>query len=127
MTRGTLFLTLVLSASQLTLTAGRASSGETGLDPASNESLHAAHSLSCPELDDRLTRLEPLTYSDSPGFYSDPLVGIAVWAGTLWSPAWAYVGYYGLREQYQQSRITDIDTEIQQLRQLKAERHCYER
>jgi hypothetical protein len=122
-----LFLTLTLSALKLSIAASAASSGEPGLNPATAVSLQEAHALSCPELDSRLTALEPQTYTDTPGFYSDPLQGSAVWIGILWSPAWAYLGYASVMEQYRQGRMADTLTQMEQLRLLKAQQHCYER
>jgi hypothetical protein len=82
---------------------------------------------SCQQLDTQLAALESQTYSHSPSFYADPAMGSAIWTGMLWCPAWAYVGYAGLREQYQQTALSDTLGKIHELRQLKAQRHCYER
>ena len=127
MTRLTLFLTLALSAIPLTLSAGKNTGSEAAIASAVGTPLLESQDLSCRELDERLTKLTPQTYPDSPGFYTDPLRGSAVWVATLWSPAWAYVGYTGLRDEYRQGRIEDVRTEMERLRQLKARRHCYER
>ena len=120
-----LILTLALSTIQLSMTA-TVSSGETNVNPTTTKSLRETHSLSCTELDDQLARLGPQTYSDKPGFYSDPLEGAAIWAGVMWTPAWAYVGYSEIMEEYRQNQIADVHTEVEQLRRLKAQRHCYE-
>jgi hypothetical protein len=124
-TRRTPPLTLALSLIALTVTAGADWSEQTRANDATSMPQNELN-LSCPELDDQLTELAPQTYSSTPGFYSDPHQGIAVWLGVSWSPAWIYVGYSGLMEQYRQGRISDTHAEMEQLRLLKARRHCYE-
>jgi hypothetical protein len=83
--------------------------------------------MSCRELEKQLATLEPLTYSDKAEFYSDPAHGAAIWGGMLWAPALGYLGYSGLVEYQQEQRMADARARIAQLRQLKAQRHCYER
>jgi len=104
------------------LTRGGQSSVQAG-SPARSDTVP---DLSCRELDDLLTALAPQTYSDTPEFYRDPLKGSAIWVGTLWSPAWAYLGYAGLQEAYQHNRRNEAGAEMDQLRRLKARQHCYE-
>lgn len=127
MTRHTLFLSLAMSAISLVISAGEVTNAQPDLPSAPPELQLKTTDLSCFELDDRLTRLTPKTYSEAPEFYSDPRNGAAVWVGTLWTPAWAYLGYAGLRQEYRESRMAAAHAEMDQLRQLKARRHCYER
>lgn len=82
--------------------------------------------LSCEQLDTALTALEPLTYSYKPSFYRDPAHGAAILVGMAESAAWSYFIYSGLAEYYDQKRIIDTQHRIAVLRQLKANRHCYE-
>ena len=125
MTRRMLFLTPLLST---LLLCGTAAAGETVRENSTTtDRSEAGQQLSCLELDQQLATLEPQTYSDNPEFYSDPIQGTALWVGTLWTPAWAYLGYTGYKEHQQQGRMADAEAKMEHLRKLKALRHCYER
>ena len=83
--------------------------------------------LSCDELNLRIDRLNPQTYSSKPGFYEDPYHGASIWGGAVWAPgAWSYLGYSGVAEYAEYRRMQDAQNRIEALRYLKARRRCHE-
>jgi len=82
--------------------------------------------LSFRQLEQRLERLAPLTYSYKPGFYSDPAHGVALWGGLYWAPALSYLGYSELAGYQERARIAQVQQRIEVLRRLKARRRCFQ-
>jgi hypothetical protein len=85
------------------------------------------NTLTCQELDRELNQLLPLLYTNKPGFYNDPAHGASFWGGFIWPPALTYLGYSALVEYNEIYRVDAINRRINALRQLKANRRCYER
>lgn len=82
---------------------------------------------SCPELDQEIVSLLPLTYSERPGFYQDPLNGAALWVGSLHTPAaYALLGYTASMDYLDWRRRFPVQQRIELLQRLKARRHCFE-
>ncbi|MCP4993818.1 MAG: hypothetical protein GY934_08540 [Gammaproteobacteria bacterium] len=83
--------------------------------------------MSCDQLEQEISRLQPLTYSYKPGFYEDPWNSAIITVGTTMYP-WAYGLFgYGATVDYQEAiRIRGGENRIELLRLLKAEKHCYE-
>jgi len=83
--------------------------------------------LSCDQLNLEIARLNPLTYSDKPGFYADPYHGASLWGGAVWAPgAWSYLAYSGVAEYAEYARMHDAQNRIEALRYLKARHRCHE-
>jgi hypothetical protein len=83
--------------------------------------------LDCAALDRELAQLESQSYPSRPGFYDDPRNGAVLWGSLFWAPALSYYGYSGYQTYLEGERLEQIRSQIAALRQLKAERHCYER
>ncbi len=83
--------------------------------------------LTCDELNLRIARLNPQTYSSKPGFYDDPYHAASIWIGAVWVPgAWSYMAYSGVAEYAEYDRMQDAENRIEALRYLKARRRCHE-
>jgi hypothetical protein len=104
------------------------------LDLACYRQPHVPHStaadrrMSCRELQQAINAIEPLTYSFKPGFYDDPVNGAAVVAGTFvaW-PAYLAMICPLVKGYKEDARIAAAQNRIEDLRRLKAEKHCFER
>ncbi len=85
---------------------------------------------SCRELEQEMRVLVPQTYSYKPGFYDDPVHGTALWLGITSTVApivsYGIFGYSGYVEHQENKRIHTAQDRIGQLRQLKAEKRCFE-
>jgi len=88
---------------------------------------------SCTQLDNSIRYLHPYTYTYKQKFHDDKANQIAVsmvavdvipiigeWAGL------AYLGYSALVEEKENRRIINVKQQLAMLRQLKAEKHCFE-
>ncbi len=102
-------LNLVLSSIYLTLTSPQilAGAASPAVQPYAFESQEANPEMRCQDLEVQITTLEPSSYSDKAGFYSDAAHGAAIWGGMLWAPALGYLGYSGLVEYRQRQRMAD--------------------
>jgi hypothetical protein len=83
--------------------------------------------LNCAQLQQAINDLDPLTYSFKPQPYADAINGASALGGTFvfWplylGMAWTTsVGYA------EDGRVANAQNEIEKLRRLKAERHCFE-
>jgi hypothetical protein len=114
---------------QLALSSHFSYASEHFADPPGGQNRHQTSELdlSCAELDAELAAREPLGYTDKPRFYTDPAHAASIWGGILWSPAWSYLAYSGLLDYQIAHRLSATRNRIAKLRQLKAQRHCYER
>jgi hypothetical protein len=82
---------------------------------------------SCRQLELELRSLQPETYSYKPGFYEDPQQGAAIWVGTtMFWPAYGVVVWSAMSEYEEQGRMINAENRIAELRQLKADRRCFE-
>ncbi|MET0025415.1 MAG: hypothetical protein ABW085_14205 [Sedimenticola sp.] len=82
---------------------------------------------SCMELEQELSRLQPQTYSYQPGFYEDPYTGASVVVGTtIFWPTYAALGYIGYLDFKEKGRIVSAENRIEEIRFLKAQKHCFE-
>ncbi|OOZ35789.1 hypothetical protein [Solemya velesiana gill symbiont] len=82
---------------------------------------------SCVELDQELSTLQHQTYSYQPGFYEDPYTGASIFVGTtIFWPTYAALGYIGYLDYQEKGRIIPAENRIEELRYLKAQKHCFE-
>ncbi len=84
--------------------------------------------MSCRQLQRAINAVEPLTYSFKPGFYDDPVNGASVMVGTFvaW-PAYLAMICPLVKGYKEDARIIAAQNRIEDLRRLKAEKHCFER
>ncbi|MES9905507.1 MAG: hypothetical protein ABW168_22870 [Sedimenticola sp.] len=81
----------------------------------------------CIELEQEMTTLVPLTYDRQPAFYEDPVRGAAIIVGTTMFPiAYGVLGYQEYLGYTERGHIVTTKERIEQLRRLKAEKHCFE-
>ena len=84
-------------------------------------------SKSCAELEREIARLTPLTYSYKPGFYDNPYQSAAVIAGTISAPGYYIYSVFDYLLDYRESsRIFSAQGQLERLRHLKADKHCFE-
>ncbi len=82
---------------------------------------------SCRMLEQELRSLQPKTYSYKPGFYEDPYQGAAIWVGsTMFWPAYGVLAWSAVTEYEENGRKISAEDRIEELRQLKAEKRCFE-
>ncbi len=83
--------------------------------------------MSCAELQREINYLRKMTYSYKPGPYDDPINGAALIGGAVvaW-PLFAGLGYTTYMGTQEDKRIAEAQDQIEELRRLKAERHCFE-
>lgn len=95
--------------------------------PLSQKASQEDQAKSCIELEHEIAYLTPLTYSYKPGFYQDPYQGASVAVGTaIFWPAYGLLGYSGYLDYKENERIISAEERINLLRQLKAEKRCFE-
>ena len=83
--------------------------------------------LSCLDLEGELRELEPLSYNSHPNFYEDGYQGASIVLGTMVSPiAYGLSGYSTTRGYVEAGRVSKIKQRIAVLRELKAQKHCFE-
>jgi hypothetical protein len=85
---------------------------------------------SCVQIDTSIRYLQPYTYTYKPDYYQDgtnkfatgmiPIEPIGAWLG------FAYLGYSALVDEKESRRIIEVKQQIAMLRQVKAEKHCFE-
>ena len=96
--------------------------------PVAPQALPADQAKGCPELEREIAALLPLTYSYKPNFYQDPYQGGSIFLGVVAHPVlFAPVAYSGWVEYEENKRMIPAEDRIEQLRRLKAEKHCYEK
>ncbi|MEO5343292.1 MAG: hypothetical protein H7842_08140 [Gammaproteobacteria bacterium SHHR-1] len=83
--------------------------------------------MSCADLQREINYLRKMTYSYKPNPYNDPITGISVLGGALvaW-PLYAGLGWSSYLGGQENKRIAEAEDQIEELRRLKAERHCFE-
>jgi hypothetical protein len=87
----------------------------------------ADQGLSCAQLQRAINSVNPLTYSYKPGMYDDVINGASVLAGTFIAyPFYLGLGWTTYLEHSENKRIEIAQNRIEELRQLKAERRCFE-
>jgi hypothetical protein len=96
--------------------------------PASIEPANEDYAKSCAQIQLEMNALDPMTYPYKPGFHDDPYNRVAVAAGTLvaW-PFYALMGVTTVNAYQEEARIEKAEDRIEQLRYLKARKHCFER
>ena len=83
--------------------------------------------MSCLQLEHEIRALQPQTYSYKPGFYEDSTQGAAIWVGsTMFWPVLGVVAWGGYYEYAEGGRKVSAENRLAELRQLKAELHCFE-
>ncbi len=83
--------------------------------------------MSCLQLEHEIRALQPQTYSYKPGFYEDSTQGAALWVGTtMYWPVLGVVAWSGYYEYAEGGRKVSAENRLEELRQLKAELHCFE-
>lgn len=83
--------------------------------------------MNCRELEQEMRSTIPNTYSYTPNFYDNSIKGGAFWASTFYAKA-LYVAWYNDYIAYKETRrIIPAEDRIETLRQLKAEKRCFER
>lgn len=87
----------------------------------------ADEAMSCLQLEHEIRALQPQTYSYKPGFYEDSTQGAAIWVGsTMFWPVLGVVAWSGYYEYAEGGRKVSAENRLAELRQLKAEKHCFE-
>lgn len=81
---------------------------------------------SCAELEQEMVSLSPLSYSDRPTFYEDPQRGALLTVGTSIPIAYLLLAYPEFLDYQSKKRIASVNQRMGLLRQLKAERRCFE-
>ena len=82
---------------------------------------------SCNEIEQELSALIPLTYSNHESVYEDKASGAAILVGTVANPmAYTYMTYPLLFNYVEGQDIAAAKQRIKALRELKASKRCYE-
>jgi hypothetical protein len=83
--------------------------------------------LTCAQLDRAIARALPSTYNYRPDFDQDPYMGTAIIAGESSSMVgYAYLAFRVVGDFVEDKRIRSANNQIENLRMIKAEKHCYE-
>ncbi|MCP3868196.1 MAG: hypothetical protein GY703_08910 [Gammaproteobacteria bacterium] len=83
--------------------------------------------MGCIELEREIAAQVPLTYSYKPDFYQDPYQGASIIIGTMITPvAYSLSAVSAIGSLVDRTRIEPAEERITLLRQLKAQKHCFE-
>jgi hypothetical protein len=81
----------------------------------------------CVALYERRVSLQRTMNDQNPAYWDDPRNQTAVFLGTMWSPAFYFLGYSAITEHLDTLSNTDPRAEIDALRQASAALRCFEK
>ncbi|MDA0824538.1 MAG: hypothetical protein O3C28_19265 [Proteobacteria bacterium] len=83
--------------------------------------------LSCIELYER--RLELIRQSDDykPSYWDDPRIQAAAFIGTIWTPAFYFLGYSAITAHLDELHTTDSRPNLNAIRRASATQRCFEK
>jgi len=83
--------------------------------------------IGCIELYQRRVQLERERYDRNPPYWDDPRNQASVFLGTIWTPAFYFLGYSAVTDQLEANTAGEPQGEIDALRQASAALRCFEK
>lgn len=80
---------------------------------------------SCQQLYQRRLALLPKTLSYKPAYWDDPRNQVAVFLGTMFAPAFYFLGYTGISLYLEEANRIDPRIELDALRYASAQQRCF--
>ena len=82
---------------------------------------------SCVALYQRRLVLLQQMHDYKPAYWDDPRNQAAVFLGTIWTPAFSFLGYSAITAQLDELNEIDPQTELDALRHVSAQQRCFEK
>ncbi|MEM7467465.1 MAG: hypothetical protein AAF387_11335 [Pseudomonadota bacterium] len=86
---------------------------------------HIAPHQTCEQLYQRRLAVLPQTLNYKPDYWDDPRNRVAVFLGTMFSPAFYFLGYSGVSNYIDSARQIDPRIELDALRYASAQQRCF--